>query len=282
MKIKYFFPALAFGGGAAAFVLRLLQNHTGFEAATGLPVPGNRWGILLAALLAVTAVFNILLVRKLPAKKDDAPSFEDAFSSPSTASMMVLVAGIFLLAASGLLQAASSLGILPDTMVLTASGMAARAIFTSRLGLMEGVLTLLCAVSLFTTVPVCRRSGSREAGGSASQASVNGSLLLVPVVIFVVRLVLSYREDSVNPSLAAYYVSLLALVLTTLAFYRLASFAFQSGSSRRFLVYTVPAIVLCIASLADSQPLYGAFFYAGAALTFSGFLLLHIDQPHMI
>ena len=282
MKTKYFFPVLAFGGGAAAFVLRLLQNRTGFEAATGLPVPGNLWGILLAALLAVTAVFNLLLTRKLPAGKGDAPSFESAFSSPSTGPVMVLVAGIFLLAASGLLQAASSLGILPDTMVLTASGMVARAMFTSRLGLAEGVLTLLCAASLFTAVPVCRRSGSREAGGSASQAAINGNLLLVPVVVFVVRLVLSYREDSVNPALAAYYVSLLALVLMTLAFYRLASFAFQSGSSRCFLVYAVPAIVLCLASLADGQPLYGALFYAGGAFTLSGFLLLHIDQPHMI
>ena len=40
MKKHVLFPAAALAGGAVAFVLRLLQNHTGFDA-IGLPVSGN-------------------------------------------------------------------------------------------------------------------------------------------------------------------------------------------------------------------------------------------------
>ena len=43
MKKYAVYPLLALAGGAAAFVLRLAQNRTGFEAATGLPVAGNLW-----------------------------------------------------------------------------------------------------------------------------------------------------------------------------------------------------------------------------------------------
>ena len=47
MKKYAAYPALVLAGGAAAFALRLAQNRTGFEAATGLPVAGNLWGRLL-------------------------------------------------------------------------------------------------------------------------------------------------------------------------------------------------------------------------------------------
>ena len=60
MKKQSFLPLLALVGGVAAFVLRLLQNRTGFEAATGLPVPGNVPGLVLVALLAVLALMFLL------------------------------------------------------------------------------------------------------------------------------------------------------------------------------------------------------------------------------
>lgn len=70
--------------------------------------------------------------------------------------------------------------------------------------------------------------GTREAT-PAPRGAVSGNVLLAPVGILVVRLVAAYRQDSVNPTLAAYYIELLALVFLTLAFYRLSSFAFRPG-----------------------------------------------------
>ena len=51
MSKQYALPLAAVLGGAAAFVLRLLQNQTGFEPETGLPIPGNLAGMSLVVLL---------------------------------------------------------------------------------------------------------------------------------------------------------------------------------------------------------------------------------------
>ena len=50
MKKYICFPLLALVGGGAAFILRLLQRRTGFEADTGLPIPGNPYALLLVGL----------------------------------------------------------------------------------------------------------------------------------------------------------------------------------------------------------------------------------------
>ena len=42
MKNHAVFPALALAGGGAAFALRLAQDRTGFESATGLPVAASK------------------------------------------------------------------------------------------------------------------------------------------------------------------------------------------------------------------------------------------------
>ena len=47
MKKSMLWPLIALVGGGAAFVLRLLQRSTGFEADTGLPIPGNLPAVLL-------------------------------------------------------------------------------------------------------------------------------------------------------------------------------------------------------------------------------------------
>ena len=63
----------------------------------------------------------------------------------------------------------------------------------------------------------------------------------------------------------------------TLAFYRLSSFAFQAGRTRRFSLYAGAAVVLCAASLADgSAYLSSLLLYAGGAVTLMGFLLLRL------
>ena len=119
-----------------------------------------------------------------------------------------------------------------------------------------------------TAVPACR---IRPEGGA--RKPFQSPLLLVPVCCLVVRLVLVYRQDSANPVLAAYWVELLALVLAILALYRLAAFAYGVGRTRRFVLYAVPAVVLCLASLADGGSLSSILFNGGTALTLTGFLL---------
>lgn len=276
MNRRYALPLTAALGGAAAWVLRLLENRTGFEADTGLPVPGNLAALALAALLAGLGIALAAAARLLPAEEGPGPVLPRDFSTENAALLTVPMCGVFLLALSGLADLAESFRILPAGLVssrhaiygiLRSGGLG----YTAGGQLLLGALSLAAAVSLFPVLAGCRR---RE---GAPRHKAPSAITLLPVAALVVRLVLTYRIDSVNPSLSMYYVELLALVFMTLGFYRLSSFAFQAGQTRRFGLYAGAALVLSAASLADgSAYLSSLLLYAGGAVTLMGFLLLRL------
>ena len=268
MKKYMLYPAAALAGGAVAAAVRLAQNRTGFEASTGLPVPGNLWARMLVAVLVLLGAVFFLLVRRIPARLDDpSAALSDFFSSTSVCLVSITMAGVALLGAAGVWETVSGLGLLSDGTAVP-----------DRLHMVLGVMSLLSAAGLFPAVAGCRRSGAHEAAAPAARQPIQSAFLLIPVVFCVIRLVVTYREDSIDPSLSAYYVELLALVFLTLSFYRLSSFAFFAGQSRRFLLYSMEAIVLCAAVLADPLPGYTRLYFAGGALVLLGFVLLRLDR----
>lgn len=282
MKKNLALPALAVLGGAAAFVLRLLQNRTGFEPDTGLPIPGNLPGLALIVLLVLLTAVLCVLVWKLPKEQGPGPAFPQDFSTADARLLMLPVMGVLLMALSGLADLAQGLGIalpsapdLNDAYVLTATMEVylSGPIFSQKVLLLMGVLSLISAGGLLLAVVSCRPREDRQ--------PVPGTVLLIAPAALVVRLVLTYRIDSVSPALEAYYVELLALVFLTLGFYRLSAFAFQAGRTRRFALYAVPAVVLSLASLADSGTANPAAppLYLGGSLTLLGFLLLRLCRP---
>lgn len=267
MKTYKLYPAAALVGGAAAAAVRLAQNRTGFEAATGLPVSGNLWARLLVAILVLLGIVFFLLTRRIPYKADDpSAAFSESFSSTSAALVSITLAGAALIGVAGVWETAAGMGFLSDGTTVP-----------DRLHTILGLMTLLTAAALFPAVAGCRRSGAHEAA-PAVRRPIHGVFLLVPVVFCVIRLVVTYREDSIDPSLSAYYVELLALVFLTLSLYRLSSFAFGAGDSRRFIFYAMGAVVLCAAVLTDPLPVYTKLYFAGGALLLLGFLLLRLDR----
>lgn len=274
MKKNNALPLAAIVGGVVAFVLRLLQNRTGFETDTGLAIPGNLPGLVLAVILVVLAAALLVLARTLPGKGTDAPVFPADFSTEDPKQLMLGVAGAFLVALAGLadlFEGLTSRNLLAQMRAAADPyGLAAvePSMFSSQIQMILGLLSLAAGAALLLSVMSCRR------GGKTQGVPYNPIFLLVAPVALVVRLVLTYRADSVNPSLAAYYVSLLALVFLTLAFYRFASFAYECGNFRRFSAYSGIAVVLCLASLADGGPhLSSLLLYAGGAVFLLGFLL---------
>lgn len=282
MDKRFSLPLAALLGGAAAFVLRLLQDQTGFEADTGLPVPGNPAGLALIVLLAGLVVVFWLLGRRLPNEDPESPpEFPMEFSSGNTALLSVTVGGVALMALGGLADLAEGLGVLPEGLavssrhslysVLRAGGLG----FSSRGQLLVGILIFASSAALFLAAAACRE---REEPRPFPPAA-----LLPPGAALVVRLVFSYRIASVNPSLETYYPELMALVFMTLAYYRLSSFAFQSGDTRRFSLYACLAFVFSCAALADGSVYPSALLVlAGGALSLLGFLCLrlsHLPSP---
>lgn len=278
MNKRFALPLTAALGGAAACVLRLLQNRTGYEPDTGLPIPGSLATLALAALLVCLGIALLLTARMLPAEEDPGPALPKDFSTGSAGLLTLPVCGVFLLALGALADLADGVRMLPEGIVssqyaiygiLREGGLG----YSSRGQLLMGALELAAAASMFPVLAGCRR---RE-GGPTRRAPA--AITLAPVAALVVRLVLTYRIDSVNPSLSMYYVELLALVFLTLAFYRLSSFAFQAGRTRRFALYAGASVVLCVASLADgSAYLSSMLLYAGGAATMLGFLLLRLTN----
>lgn len=279
MKKPLLLPFIALVGGAAAAVLRLLQNTTGFEEGTGLPIPGNLPATALVILLVLLAAVLILLVRRLPEKA--APAFPADFTARDPRLLFVPMAGLFLMGISGVLDLVAGLG-LTETLIQSAvsaadpSGTTSVVAISSSDGyssqahLILGVLDLLAAAGLFFAVRAC---GTKH---RHSRLRFNGTWLLAPVLAMAVRLVLAYRVDSVNPALEAYYVELLALVFLNLAFYRFSSFSFDAGRTRRFALYACCAVVLCLAAFCDSSSLSARLLEIGAGLCVLGFLLLHL------
>ena len=289
MKKQLFLPLAAVAGGAAALVLRLLQNKTGFEAATGLPVSGNAPGMALVVFLAALAAVLLVLAGLLPAEDEGGPFFPEDFRTVNAGLVSLVIMGVFLMAISGGMDLLAGAAFInpggievvggqdgPAVYWMAGNTAAAGLALTPKARMLMGVLTLAAAISLFPAAACCRRrSGVRPRTASPA-------LLLVPPVCLVARLVLVYRVDSVNPSLGAYYVEILALVFMTLAFYRLSSFAYHAAKTRRFALYTGAAVVLCMTALADSEGLSALLLYIGGALTLLGFLLLWLTEGQSV
>lgn len=257
MKNTTALTALSAAGGAAAFLLRLAQERTGFSPDTGLPIPGNLLARLLPVLLIILATALFLLVRRLPSSHPEPRPFQDVFSVQGA--ITPLACGVALLALSGAAEVRSVLfgstnsapgGILPSTAVLISGTLIA--------------LSALCLLPAVLSASAGRRSHSRRAAPP--------TLLLLAPTALVFRLVLDYRARSANPALGAYALELLAIGFAALAFFHLASFAFGDGSMQVFSFLAGGTVVLCAAALADGLGFAENAIFGGCVLIFLGFL----------
>lgn len=255
MKKTMVLTALSAGGGALAFLLRLMQEKRGFSPDTGLPVPGNLPARLLPILLICLGATLFLLVRCLPSRHPDPRPFQDVFSVQGA--ITPLIGGVALLVLSGAAQVWSVLsgrsapdGSLPPAAVL-----------------ISGVLTALSAACLLPAV------ASASAGRrSRSRLAAPPTLLLITPAALVFQLVLDYRTRSANPMTEAYALELLALGFAALAFFHLASFAFGDGSVQVFSFLAGGTVILCAAVLADGLGFAADALFGGCVLFFLGFL----------
>lgn len=261
MKKQLLFPALAVGGGAAALALRLAQNRTGFEETTGLAIPGNLPATALTVLSVALAAALFLLVRQFP--KSEGASFPASFSTKESTLLVLPVMGCFLMLLSGAADVAAGLDI------------AGTAVFSQRFHLILGVLAALSALCLILCISACR------SGKWQTAENFNGTLLLPVAVMLVMRLVMTYRLCSIDPTSEAYVVEILALLFLTMGFFRLSAFAFGEGKPASFTFCAVLAAVFSLASAADFgthiAALSSVLLYVGGGVALLGFLLLYLN-----
>ena len=261
MKKHLLFPALAVGGGAAALALRFAQNRTGFEADTGLAIPGNVPAMALTALAFLLAAALVVLLLRLP--KDETASFPDSFSTRESTLLTLPVMGCLLLLLAGGADLATGLGIMGT------------AVFSDRFHLILGALSILSALGLILSLSDCR------SGKWTAEKEPNGVMLLPVIVMLVMRLVVTYRLCSIDPTAGNYVIEILTLVFLTMGFFRLSAFAFGESKPRSFIFCAVMATVFALASAADFGThifaLSSLLLYVGSGLALLGFLLLYLN-----
>ena len=256
------------GCAIAALLLRLLLTFFGYEAGTGLPIRGPIVSLLpLVVLLVVWAVF----AWKLPVEKEPGPGFPEGFPMTKKA-LLVPVAGVFLMALSGVIDLAN--GVMAGNLqsAMGADGMTDVLLIstvTPKTLILLGISGLVMAISLFPAVVACHKQ----------QPLPSGILLIAPAIL-VLRLVLIYRIYSIDPILIHYAPELVATIFLTLSLYRLSSFAFRCGETRRFGLYAGWTVILSAAAVGGLENLSDELFFAGAILLLAGLLKSRLTAYH--
>ena len=234
--------------GAAGMSLRLLQNMTGFEPGTGLPIPGSIPGILLPVLLALSTVILFRMNSKLPKGPVEVP-LSQLLNWNDKGGLFAILAGGCVMALSGVLEIANAFG--RTAAAVSADGMEIVTVSagTGRSGVVMGLLAGMA---------ICRKTPDTEP-----------QILLAVPVLLLARLIFAYRLYSVDPVLANYYLELLGLMLLILASYRLSGFAVQAGGPRMFGFYADLTAILAVTLLADGHS--AALLPLGGAAALEGF-----------
>ena len=275
--VKWILPAAASAGGFAACLLRLLQNRTGFEADTGLPVRGYVPAIALAVLLGGLTLLFFLLSRTLTGERE--PLFP--FYTESRMFFILPTAGSLFLALGGgadLLESMEPRGVPSDSFV-TATLL--NRDFTSipqGIQLLLGILTLLTAGCLMLSCAACRKREWRER--QLRRHLFRREILLVPSLTLLLRMVMIYRMDSIDPLLAKYVPELMALFFLTAGFFSLSASAFGEGRLSTLSFTAGCSVLFSLCALTDEwKYLSSPLVLLGGSLSLMGFLLLRLQAP---
>ncbi len=231
-------PALC--AGCLLFLLRLMENLTGFDRATGLTTPTVLRYILVAAVL-LALLLTPILCRGMSIGR---PLFPDHFSAPEK-KKTALVFGSFLF-----LGGAVALG--------------AHAVMNH-----AGIAPLVTAVLAFASgaglLVLTRQMGIGETESVTP---------LLPVLFFAAFWVLTlYIPAGSDPILARYWLPILAAAAAAYAFSLLAGFFRGETKVRTFNVVGRAAVMLCLAAAAELTLTFLPLFL-GSALILSVFLSL--------
>lgn len=223
MKHRFSIPALSVCFGAVGFLLRLLQNRTGFEPDTGLPIPGSVPAILLPILLMAAAGVLYLAVRRVLPKEMPELPFSRQFDLSNRTGLFSALAGGCIMALSGVSEIVGAMG--GSAAAVSADGMEIVSVNTGAggSGLMIGALSVAAGVCLAAVIACCK-------------TDVPPLILLAVPVCLLARLILVYRLRSANPVLADYYLEILGLMFLILAAYRAFRLCRAGGPPPHFLV----------------------------------------------
>ena len=257
-------PILALLGGAAGFALRKWQLASGFEADTGLAIPGAP----AAAAMMAFSVLILLLFLFLCRREEPSLDWEAAFAAGrqnALAATALVLAAMLLLASGGVEIVARSVNG-PFTYEGETAFLRTTALVLSTLRIALGLLALPC-VFLWARA-ILRGEGGREC-----------LAVLEPCLLYCVWLISTYQTRSADPMVQDYLYEVLAIVASLLGLYYIAGHSFGNGKPRWALFFCLAGVYFSLVTLADSHALADSFRHLFAVLYLTAHAVLILNHP---
>lgn len=234
------------GAGAFGVFLRWMEDQLSFNE-QGLADPGA-FHVLFPLFLAACAAVFLHFVVDIDHRHYYVPEqFEKALCSELTLHRVLSIVLGAMMALGGLMLLSKS-----------------------ELDPFTGMLRTLSALAALSGIayPLVLEEARKE----QIRAGLLCLLMLLPVLLFAVWLLLSYRNNIINSVPLAYGPDMLAAILAMLAYFRMAGFAFGSAKPSRALFLVMLSASVCILSVADKRYLGMEVILLAAA----GQLLLYL------
>lgn len=256
-------PIVAVLGGGVGFALRKWDLSAGFEADTGLAIPGAVSGTVLILWSFLVAAGILASIWKY---RDQGGGLAALSGGKGNTVYLtaVLVAGVLLLVSAGLEVLSGSVG--NQLLVNTDSTLGRVA------AMLLQPLRILLAVGGLFAAGLWGRSVYR--GGEDRAESLP---LLELCLLFCVWVLSDYQARAADPVILDYVYTVLAICTSLVGLYYLTGISFGEGRPRRGLFFGLLGVYFCLVTLADSHTLSDVFRYGFAVIFLTAHAILLLN-----
>lgn len=229
------------GAGAFGVFFRWMQRQLAFE--DGL-VKGSVWNVIVPLSILVVGYVFLRFVDRFKNERCYLPDeLEEALVSPGKLYTIVRWA-------VGILMCVGALAVLATCE-------------TDKNAVMLRVVALLAGLSGLS-FPLLLSAANRKRVWMGPKVLCLFSFL--PMLLFAVWLILSYKENAINSVIWDYSIEIITLCVGMVSFFRVGGFAFGQPNCWRAMFFAMFGAFLCIMSLADSRNIGLQIILLSAAL----------------
>ena len=229
------------GAGAFGVFFRWMQRQLAFE--DGL-VKGSVWNVIVPLSILVVGYVFLRFVDRFKNERCYLPDeLEEALVSPGKLQTIVRWA-------VGILMCVGALAVLATCE-------------TDKNAVMLRVVALLAGLSGLG-FPLLLSAANRKRVWMGPKVLCLFSFL--PILLFAVWLILSYKENAINSVIWDYSIEIITLCVGMVSFFRVGGFAFGQPNCWRAMFFAMFGAFLCIMSLADSRNIGLQIILLSAAL----------------
>ncbi len=257
MLKKYLLLLVAVLGGGGGLLLRRVHLQNGFEADTGLPIPGA-FSTSMIAIYVLVLVALLLILSISAGRTEISPAITQERRKTPILALLCFTASAALSLAAAIMDFRSLQVYVAQTQ------------YEPRMAVM---LFLFAALTVLAGAGIFLIGLQHHRGKSLAQSG----LLLLPAFSCCLWLLYSYQHWVSDPIVGDYIFALFAIMSGMLAHYFIASQSYQKPRATLLLLFTSIAIFLSFLSLSYGDSMTSTFLFTAQILYFVPSLLLYFD-----